>query len=67
MLTYLSTSMRPDIAFLVHQCARFSVAPKCCHELAVRRIVRYLKGTSDEGYILRPSSHHQNLDCYVEC
>jgi hypothetical protein len=49
MLTYLSTSTRPDIAFAVHQCARFSISPKRSHELAVHRIVRYLKGTKDRG------------------
>jgi hypothetical protein len=65
MLTYLSTSTRPDIAFAVHQCARFCTSPKRSHELAVRHIVRYLKGTKDRGYILRPSSHH-NVDCYVD-
>jgi hypothetical protein len=36
------------------------------HELAVRRIVRYLQGTSDKGYILRPSPGTRNLDCYVD-
>jgi hypothetical protein len=65
MLTYLSTSTRPDIAFAVHQCAKFSASPKRVHELAVRRIVRYLKGTCDRGYILRPSST-LNLDCFVD-
>lgn len=54
MLNYLGTSTRPDIAFAVHQCARFSSNPKRVHEIAVRRIVRYLKGTKDKGYILQP-------------
>lgn len=66
MLTYLSTSTRPDIAFAVHQCAHFSVAPKRIHEIAVCRIVRYLKGTKGKGYILQPSDMHCNLDCYVD-
>lgn len=35
MLTCLSTSIHPDIAFAVHQCACFSVAPKRSHEIAV--------------------------------
>jgi hypothetical protein len=65
MLTYLSTSTRPDIAFAVHQCARFSIAPKRIHEVAIRRIVCYLKGTQDKGYILRPSTA-RTLDCYVD-
>jgi hypothetical protein len=66
MLTYLSVSSRPDIAFAVHQCARFSQNPMRIHEIAVRRIVRYLHGTSDRGYILRPTSESHNLDCYVD-
>jgi hypothetical protein len=65
MLTYLSMTSRPDIAFAVHQCARFSTCPMRIHELAVRRICRYLQGTKDKGYILKPSSH-RNLDCYVD-
>jgi hypothetical protein len=65
MLTYLSTSTRPDIAFAIHQCARFSTAPKRIHEVAIRRIVHYLKGTKDKGYILRPSTAC-TLDYYVD-
>jgi len=66
MLTYVSTSTHPDIAFAVHQCAHFCTKPKRCHELAVGHIVHYLKGTKHCGYILRPSSEHRNLDCYVD-
>ena len=66
MLTYLSVSSRADIAFAVHQCARYSTNPMQIHELAIRRIVRYLQGTKDKGYILRPTSAVRNLDCYVD-
>ena len=52
MLAYLSASSQPDITYAVDQCARFSVDPKRCHELAVKCIVRYLKETSSKGYIL---------------
>jgi len=65
MLMYLSVTTCPDIAYSVHQCARFSTAPKCSHELAVRRIVRYLKGTATKGYFLNPSTT-KTLDCYVD-
>lgn len=66
MLTYLSTSTRPDIAFAVHQCVRFCTKPKRSHELAIRHTVCYLKGTKHRGYILKPSSTHRNLDCFVD-
>jgi hypothetical protein len=65
MLTYLSITSHPDIPYSVHQCARFSTCPKRCHELAVCRIVQYLKGTSDKGYFLHPSQN-KTLDCYVD-
>jgi len=65
MLTYLSSSTRSDIAFAVHQCARFSTNPKRIHEIAVRRIIRYLKGTKNKGFILKPSPS-RTLDCYVD-
>jgi hypothetical protein len=65
MLTYLSMTSRPDIAFAVHQCARFSTCPRRIHEIAVRRICRYLHGTKDKGYILKPTSS-RNLNCYVD-
>ena len=39
MLLYLARNTRPDIAFAVHQAARFSHRPMQCHEDAVKRIV----------------------------
>ena len=53
-LNYLANTTRPDIAFAVHQCARFSNDPKDPHVKAVKRIVRYLHGTQDKGLILDP-------------
>jgi len=34
-------------------------------EVAVRRIVRYLKGTAEKGYFFNPTEH-KTLDCYVD-
>ena len=42
MLTYLTGSVRPDIAMEVHQCARFSANPMHSHEQAVMQIGQYL-------------------------
>ena len=44
MLMYLASNSRPDIAFAVHQCARFSHCPKASHEVAVKKICRYQIG-----------------------
>ncbi|KAI2507111.1 G-protein coupled peptide receptor [Fragilaria crotonensis] len=47
-LNFLEKSTRPDIAFAVHQCARYSSNPKESHSAAVRYIVRYLMATRDK-------------------
>ena len=47
-LLYL-TATRPDIMQAVGMVGRFQSAPKQSHLLAVKRILRYLKGTSDFG------------------
>ena len=55
MLMYLAANARPDIAFAVHQIARFSHAPRQSHAMAVKRILRYLKETHDKGLIMSPT------------
>ncbi|GKB75005.1 hypothetical protein Tco_0936417 [Tanacetum coccineum] len=47
-LLYLTTS-RLDIMFSVCLCARFQEAPKTSHLEAVKRIFRYIKGTTHLG------------------
>ncbi|XP_038989467.1 uncharacterized protein LOC120113034, partial [Phoenix dactylifera] len=47
-LLYLTTS-RPDILFSVCMCARYQACPKESHLQAVKRIFRYLVGTSNVG------------------
>jgi histone deacetylase 1/2 len=49
MLMYVANTTRPDIAFAVHQVARYSHNARDIHFKAVKRIVRYLKGTSTQG------------------
>ena len=65
MLMYLAGNSRPDIAFAVNQAARFTHSPKQSHAVAVKRILRYLNGTTDKGMMLSPSSSLQ-VDCYVD-
>ncbi|GKB65006.1 retrovirus-related pol polyprotein from transposon TNT 1-94 [Tanacetum coccineum] len=47
-LLYLTAS-HPDIMFSVCLCARFQEAPKTSHLESVKRIFRYIKGTSHLG------------------
>ncbi|WKA10632.1 hypothetical protein VitviT2T_028196 [Vitis vinifera] len=47
-LLYLIAS-RPDIMYSVCLCVRFQSCPKESHLSAVKRILRYLKGTMDMG------------------
>ncbi|XP_012850949.1 PREDICTED: uncharacterized protein LOC105970659 [Erythranthe guttata] len=47
-LLYL-TSSRPDICYSVGVCARYQSNPKECHLSAVKRIIRYVSGTTDFG------------------
>ena len=47
-LLYLTAS-RPDILFNVYVCARFQSEPKESHLTAVKRIIRYVRGTLSFG------------------
>ena len=53
-LNYLERGSRGDIAYIVHQCARFTTNPKVEHGNAIRWLGRYLKGTRDKGTIINP-------------
>ena len=63
-LNFIEKSTRPDIAYAVHQCARFSNDPKASHATAVKHIVKYLMTTKDQGIYLRPDDH--SFDCWVD-
>ena len=63
-LNFLEKSTRPDIAYAVHQCARFSANPKQSHAIAVKRIGRYLLATRDKGITMQPRDH--SFDCWVD-
>ena len=47
-LLYLTAS-RPDIMYATCLCARFQADPRDIHHVAVKRILRYLKGTPNLG------------------
>nr|KYP50661.1 Copia protein [Cajanus cajan] len=60
-LLYLTAS-RPDIMFVVCLCARFQANPKESHMKSVKRILKYLKGTTSVGSVL-VSWHNKKQAC----
>ena len=48
---YLSTRTRPDIAYALGIVSRFSAKPTKEHWTAIKRILRYLKGTVNLGLL----------------
>ena len=65
MLQYLCNNTRPDCTFAVSQCARFSHDPREEHEIAVKRIGRYLLTTKTAGIYFKPVPN-PTLDMYVD-
>ncbi|KAJ9561372.1 hypothetical protein OSB04_006532 [Centaurea solstitialis] len=63
-LMYLTVS-RPDIMFATCVCARYQAKPKESHLAAVKRIFRYLKGTSYYG-IWYPKGLGFELQAYTD-
>jgi hypothetical protein len=55
MMMYLASNSRPDIAFAVHQCTRFTHCARRVHEKALKRIARYLKGTRTRRMRIQPT------------
>ena len=50
-LMYLSVSTRPDISYAVNNLARFSSNPQEEHWTALKRLLRYLRGTQKHGIL----------------
>jgi hypothetical protein len=63
-LIYLEKSNRSDIAYAVHQCARFCARPKTKHAEAVKRIGKFLLATKDKGLIMTPDK--SGMECWVD-
>lgn len=54
-LQYISNT-RPHLLFAANKACQFMARPTTMHWLGVKRILRYLKGTTPHGLILHPSS-----------
>ena len=65
-LMYLSTGTRPDITFAVYRASRYMEKPTKLHWDAVKRILKYIKGTHNLGFIFKATGDHQ-LHAYSDC
>jgi hypothetical protein len=63
-LLYVTTS-RPDVMQVVGQVAIFQAAPKETHVLAVKRIFKYLKGTTEFG-LWYPKGNEMTMVTYTD-
>lgn len=55
-LMWPSLGTRPDIAFAVGYLARWNSKPTTAHNVAQRRVLRYLKGTKHHGILFKAHS-----------
>ena len=59
-LLYLSVGTRPDITFAVSNVAKYCAKPNKQHWVAVKRILRYLRGTPNFGILY---SNNRSKEC----
>lgn len=64
-LLYLMHATRPDIAYAVIRLSQFAAHPRDCHWQALKRILRYLKGTSSAALTLGDLSAHTDHEGLV--
>jgi hypothetical protein len=65
-LQYLAVLTRPDIVYAVNQASRFLANPGPKHWEAVKRILRYLRGTPDDGIIYTRSPSTNLVDGFSD-
>jgi dUTPase len=64
-LNWLSTSTRPDIATATNLLAKYTSCPNSKHIAAVKRVIRYLKGTKTRGITFTNTSA-ATLNSYIK-
>lgn len=64
-LMYLAVATRPDITFAVGNVSRYLENPSAVHVNAVKRILRYIRATTNHGIIFK-NNHNLNLHCYSD-
>lgn len=65
-LLYLSQGTRPDICFIVNKLSSFNNKPEKQHWLAVKRVLRYIKGTKDYKLKLKQNKDERRVFGYCD-
>ena len=65
-LNYLGKNTWPEIAYTVHQCAKFSENPRKPHGWAVKKIWSYLKGNGKLGIYIPPRDSNVKLWAHAD-
>jgi hypothetical protein len=66
VLLYLAQGTRPDIAYVTHYLARFSLNPNDSHWEALRRLVGYVRSTAQLELVVEPVDSGGVLRTYVD-
>ena len=61
---YLEKSTRPEIAYALHQCAKFFDDPRVKNGAALKWLGQYLRATRDKWLIFRPKN--RSFDCWID-
>ena len=65
-LMYAALQTRPDIAFAVQHLSQYTSNPAQEHWTAVKRVLRYLKGTRDEGIVYKRAEMAPRIEIYAD-
>jgi hypothetical protein len=69
-LLHLAMNTRPDIAFIVSRLAQYTIKPNSQCWAALKRLIRYLKGTRTKGIIYdaqpNPAITNDNAACHIK-
>lgn len=65
-LLYLSQGTRPDICFIVNKLSSFNNKPEQQHWLALKKVLRYIKGTKDYQLIFSQNKEEKRIFGYCD-
>jgi hypothetical protein len=65
-LNYLAQWTRPDLSYMCSQLSRFSNNPGKLHLECLKRALRYLQGTIDQGIVFSSNLNNPNMTSFAE-